>query len=58
MTSLLRHMARHEYLALGLLPVASLAMEHWGTSPAPSTSNNFILVHFSVNLTVIYPSIV
>jgi len=31
----------------------------WGTGArAPSTSNNFILVHFRVNLTANYPSIV
>ena len=29
-----------------------------GHVPRPSTSNNFILVHFGVNLTANYPSIV
>ena len=36
--------------------VASPAMVHWGTCPA-STSNNFILVYFGVNLTANYPNI-
>jgi len=31
------------------LQVASPAMWQWGMCPLPSTSNNFILVHFGVN---------
>jgi len=38
-------------------PVASPAKRHWGTCPL-STFNDFILVHFGVNLRANYPRIV
>jgi len=39
-------------------PVRGVASKLWDSGAcAPSTSNNFILVHFRVNLTANYPSI-
>ena len=47
-----------DYLLLLLCPPALSRRQLWGTGVcAPSTSNNFILVHFGVNLTANYTQI-